>query len=91
MPGLYDIGQEITLQTLATDVNDANVDDGTVVCTVTSLKDGAHTNPTVSHAATGDYRATFTPSVDGDHWYGFEGDKGAGEGFFSVRKKRARQ
>jgi hypothetical protein len=83
----YDIGDEIVLQGTFEDLTGDVEDPTSVACRVKS-PDGTITTLSASKVSTGVYTASFGPSIEGVHWYRFEGTgavTAAGERSFIVR------
>lgn len=98
MAELIDIGDDVVLHgEFRTKVGgvDTLTDPAGNTCTFKVI-DRAGTETTISGGAVtrisqGIYEATFTPALDGQHWWraiGTGAAKGAGESYFTVNKQR---
>lgn len=90
MAGPYDIGDEVTLE--ATFAVDGTLTDPSAVTCRVVEPDGALQTPAATRASAGVWRAVYSPTKSGDHWYRFEGTgaaKAAEEQMFNVRPRRA--
>jgi hypothetical protein len=85
----FDIGDDVVLTAVFT-VAGTNTDPTAATCTVIDPA-GTETAVVLTRQSTGVYTGTFSPVVDGDHWYRTVGTgtaKAAAESVFHVRKRR---
>lgn len=67
----YTFGDTVTLEVTMSDPDTgAALDANDIACTV-KPPTGAEATPAVTKFADGRYRAFFTSTVDGEHWYAF--------------------
>lgn len=86
----WDIGDSLTLTVSFTNASSVLTSPTTVVLTV-KAPNGTTTTPVVTNDSTGVYHATYAPTMDGNHWYRWDGTGAltvAEEGGFYVRPRK---